>query len=134
MRLWGMALLMTIACTALTACGDDDKELDINDVLTGTWVLDHYELVSDQDYDLLVDHLDFNADGTFLLKYDEYESDKGTFKADKNNIRFDYEDEKGEAGFLLWEVLSFSESTLNAKYKDTDHDFVATVWLVKRTN
>ena len=119
-----------------TACGDDEDELNINDVIVGTWVLDKtqadgkgYVIESDQQYDLMVDRIELKADQTFEFVVDEFESHTGTYEAGHDYLRFDYADESDP---LLWQLLSFDEQTLNAKYRETEHDITVTVWLRKR--
>lgn len=121
----------------LGAC-KSDKDEDINDIIVGTWVLDTsvnpkgYEIDPNDGTEVMIDHLELRADRTFHIVYDEYDSDSGTYEAGNAYIRFDYTDENKKDMVFLWQVFSFTENTMHAKYKDTDRDVSVTVWLKKR--
>ena len=82
--------------------------------------------------EIMIDHLEMKADKTFSLVYDEYDSDSGTYEAGNAYIRFNYSDVNKQEEVFLWQVFSFTDNTLHAKYKDTDRDLTVTVWLKKR--
>ena len=133
-------LLMGVVLLAglLTGACKSDDEKDINDILPGTWVLDKsvnpkgYEIEPNDGTEIMIDHLEMKADKTFSLVYDEYDSDSGTYEAGNAYIRFNYADVNKQEEVFLWQVFSFTDNTLHAKYKDTDRDLTVTVWLKKR--
>lgn len=130
-------LLIMLIALLLGAC-KSDKEQDINDIIVGTWVLDTsingcgYEIEPDDGTEVMIDHLELLADKSFRIVYDEYDSDSGTYEAGNAYIRFDYLDENRKDQVFLWQVFSFTDNTMHAKYKDTDRDLSVTVWLKKR--
>lgn len=125
-----LCLSVLAAALCLASCRHDD-DLDINDILVGVWLLDDYTIESDGSVALMIDHLEFYADGRFYILYEEPDSDSGTYEAGNAYIRFDYVRD-GATESLLWEVLSFSDRALSARYTDPQHDLTATVYLTKQ--
>jgi len=139
MKKLNLLLLSVTLLTAmlLSACKSDDEK-NINDILPGMWVLDTsvhssgYTIDPDDGTEIMVDHLEMTSDHKFKLVYDEYDSDSGTYEAGNAYIRFDYSGESADLEPLLWQILSFTDNSMNATYSDSKRGLKVTVWLKKR--
>ena len=131
------AMAMTLLATAvLTACGSDD-DADINDYIVGTWAW-NVKFDKEVNFDLYYEDVIFYADGTCWLTYEDVpgvvEHMEGRYEAGNDYIRI-VSDEL-ENGFVLWQVVSFSATTIQGTYTDKlgaqGENVTATVTLTKK--
>ena len=124
----------------LSSCCKDD-ELNVPELIVGTWVVDSYEVQnpSGDEYTVYIDHFEFREDKTFTVYYElapgqtvANEPDGGRYEAGEAYLRLEYENERGEVQKVLCEILSFTETTMQLTYRHPDSDIVANIKVKKK--
>lgn len=118
MALWLVLLLGT-------ACGCEDQELPINEVLPGAWQLGEYTVEGDE-FELVISQVSFTPDGRFTVVYSMENSEEGgRYEAGNDYIRLEYEN-GGDTQMSLFQVLSFTADRMVLQYKDKEHGITVT--------
>ena len=127
----------------LISCGDDD-DLNVPELIVGTWVVDSYEVLDDSntEYTIEVDRFEFRSDNTFTVYYMPWtnsqgelvtgDTDSGTYEAGEAYLRLEYRNDQGEVQKVLCEIISFTETTMQLTYRHPDSDIVAHVKVKKK--
>jgi hypothetical protein len=124
----------------LASCEKDD-DLNVPELIVGTWVVDSYEVLGDPDteYTVYIDHFEFRKDQTFTVYYglapgqQTAESpDSGIYEAGEAYLRLEYNNVQGADRKVLCEIISFTETTMQITYRHPDSDIVAHVKVKKK--
>lgn len=144
----GLLPVWLLVCLTLLAAAchhDDDDDLDVPELIVGTWTVDSYEVLGDPDthYEVHIDRFEFRSDQTFTVYYAPHydpavddmvtaDPEGGTYEAGTDYLRLEYHSVQGDVQKVLCEILSFTQKSMQLTYRHPDSDISVNVSVVKQ--